>query len=741
MHRFWRIIAGTSILFLLALAGVWSAGRLSPGYTLDVGGREWGRIQNTNDWQETEDRSFTYRWTKALTRFRLPVLGTPRRLTLRLAGRPEGIDTAEVLLVLDGHEAARFAVPAGTHLYHLAYDGPSAGSWETVVELRTAPFSPPGDPRELGVAVDRLHFSPPLLPLRPNWVLVGLLTAAGAVLLLLGELLEWPRYLGFILATLLVLGLSALLAWDRPRMLPWAGLALATLLLAVGVAALWAHRTGRRRAVTSGLPPEGKQGPPATEPVVRPDGRPGALAVGLLMLALLVAVLPLLAHWLPGGNPDGGFWSLHMLDSSPSAEPLPRRIEPWLPLVLVALVAVPALNRDLRLLGRCLWEVGERATRRVRPAGRRLLLGLGFVPLGYALRAQVLWGDGAHLIARIGAGYRFAEPEMLAFFFHSLLYRWTSAWWGWSVADTYTLTSLAAGALYVALAAGLGDALGRSRFEKAFICGLLGTLTIVQFGFGYLENYAFVTLALMALFLQMVRCLRGQGSVAAVVALWVLAVACHLQALLLGPAVLYTAAHAVRRAGAARERRREALLAVAAGLVPSAALAGLFLLGGYDLGQLLQGNWARGNNPYLLVPLQAEAPYYTLFSLRHLANVLNEHLFVAPVVLPLLVLVTLGYPRRVPWRDPLFIALLLSAAGLFLFASTLYPDLSAPMDWDLFGVSALPYTLLAGLVFTRAVPEGHGRRYAGLALLASAGVHAAMWVLQNARMLGKGLGG
>ena len=742
MHRVWRLLLCTLALFLLALAGVWAAGRLSPAYTLDLGPQEWGRIQNSNDWQETEDGAFTYRWTRAVTRFRLPALGTPRRLTLRLAGRPEGMEAAPVTLALDGRDTARFVPASAPCLYHIVYDGPSATNWETVVEVRTTPFRPAGDPRELGVAVDRLHVSPPLRATAPNWALVGLLAAVGLAVLVLAEVLGWPHYIGGIVATLAVLALSALLAWARPAALPWSGLALLTLLAGEGVAAVWADRPARRGKASRMERPEMAAGreagaplPPA-EPEAKASGRPDALALMLVMLALLLALLPVLGRWLPGGDPDGGFWALHMLDPFyPHTGPIPRRLQPWLPLLAVAFAAIPMLNGELRHLGRWLWEAGELATRRVRPAGRWLLLGLLFVPLGYALRARILWGDGAHLIARIGAGYRFAEPEMLPLFVQSMLYQWTSAWWGWSVPDTYALTGLALGALYIALAAALGHTLGRSRFEQAFVFGLLTTLAIVQFGFGYLENYGYVTVAFLALFWQMIRCLRGEGLPAVVAALWVVAGACHLQALLLGPAVLYVLIRALRSAPAGGARWRRGLGVLLAGLGCAAVLMGLFLAGGYDLGHLWRGDWARGNNPYMLVPLQAKAPYYTFFSLRHLANVLNEQLFVAPVVLPMLILVLVWHRRRVPWRDPVFIALALGAAGLLLFAATLYPDLSAPMDWDLFGVSALPYTLLAGLVYNRAVPEGRGKRYAATVLLVAAGVHAAMWVLQNAQLL------
>jgi hypothetical protein len=724
MSHLTRILSAAVVLFLLALAGVWTAGLLSPGYTLDLGPQEWGRIQDANDWEE--HGSFTYRWTQGVTRFRLPVLGTPRRLTLRLDGsRPPGVDPAPVALELDGHPVVTLTPPAGPYLYHIAYDGPSAWQWETVVEVRTTPFHTANDPRELGVIVDWLHFSPPLLAPGPAWVLIALWTGLGIAVAVLGLVLGWPRLWSGIMAVLALLAMSALLAGDRPAALPWTGLLLAVAL--AGNAVAWGFRVKETGAAPERLHEAGE---PLGSALQTSDGRPGAFALVVLILALAVATLPLLASWLP----SGGSWALQMLEPFyPVTGPIPRRIERWLALIAVALVAIPAVNREVRQLVAWLWEAGRRLTPRVRPAGRWLLLGLLFVPLAYALRAQVLWGDGPSLVGRIGAGYLFNEPEMLPFFLHGMLYRWTEQLWGWSVPDVYTLTSLVCGALYVALAAALGDALGRDHFERSFVFGLLATLATIQFGFGYLENYALVTVALLALFWQMIRCLRGQGSPVPVAVLWVVACACHLQALLVGPAVLYTVIRAWKMAPVGK-RWRPVLAALAGGVITAGLLLGLFLAGGYDIGHLFQGNWARGNNPYFLVPLQSNDTY-TLFSLQHLANLVNEHVLVAPVVLPLLLVVALWHRRQVSWRDPVLIVLALSAAGLLLFASTLYPDLSAATDWDLFAPAALPYTLLAGLLFTRAVPEGAGKRYAATVLLVAAGIHAGMWVLLNARML------
>jgi hypothetical protein len=738
-----RLLRSFVVLFMLALAIVWSAGRFSPAHTLDLGPEEWGRIQDANDWED--NGQITFRWTRAVTRFRLPAQGTPRRMVLRMDGtRPVGVDPAAVSLHLDGHEVVSFTPSPGPHLYHVVYDGMDAWRWETDVELRTQAFSLPGDSRELGVVVDRLHFLPLVGDPGPAWILVILWMGVGMCTTILGRVLGWPWIGSGLLAMFLMIGLGVLLRWFRPSALPWAVLFLVVGAVGTVVALVLSNTPSLEgEGIEPPLPQAEEAGrtPSGTTKAVesKDEGARGPLSLFSLLVALLTAALPLLVtDWwrerlfqLPGE----GAWALYMLEPFyPRTGPIPRWLGPWLPLVLVVLFAMPAINRDLRHSIRFLWETGRRLTPRLRPPGRWIILGLLFVPIGYLLRSQILWGDGPHLIARIGAGYSFKEAEMLTFFIHGTLYRWTRVLWGWSVPDVYVLTSLLMGALYVTLSAALSDLLGRDRFEKTMLFGLLVTLAIIQFGFGYLENYTLVTVALLALFWQMVRCLKGQGSPVVVVALWVLACACHLQAVLVGPAVLYTVVRAWRAISEPSVRWRQIGLTILGGLLPLVILFSLFLVGGYRISSMLEGGWIQGNAGLLFVPLRSETTY-TLFSLRHLANLVNEHLLVAPVVLPLFVWVLLRYRRRIPWRDPVLWMLVLGMVGLLVFASTLHPDLGAAMDWDLFAPSVLPYTLLTGWLFVRAVPSGEEKRYAATLLLVSAGAHAAMWVFMNARLL------
>jgi hypothetical protein len=271
MLRPWHVLLALIVLFLLSRAGLWTAGRLSPDYTLDLGGAEWGRIQNANDWEF--HGSYTYRWTRDVTRFRLPHLGTPRMVTVRLDGtRPEGFPPAVVTLSLDGRDVASFVPPAGP--YQVVYDGPDAWRWETVLEVRTTPFSPPDAPRKLGVIVDRVHFSAPLRPPAPPWVLVVLWVAVGIAAAVLGHLLAWAAVWRSIFPVALVVGLIALFGGDRPAALPWAGVALAV--LGAGAVVAWAFRVKGDRSVAE----EDTSGGP-----LRQDGRLGSFALVCTLLA------------------------------------------------------------------------------------------------------------------------------------------------------------------------------------------------------------------------------------------------------------------------------------------------------------------------------------------------------------------------------------------------------------------------------------------------------------------------
>jgi hypothetical protein len=70
--------------------------------------------------------------------------------------------------------------------------------------------------------------------------------------------------------------------------------------------------------------------------------------------------------------------------------------------------------------------------------------------------------------------------------------------------------------------------------------------------------------------------------------------------------------------------------------------------------------------------------------------------------------------------------------GFFVLLALMWKaDYGGQKDWDLFSPAAIPAALLLGWLLPRALPERHGLRGAGWAIVAAQGFHLVAWVWQN----------
>ncbi|WP_423222243.1 hypothetical protein [Candidatus Amarolinea aalborgensis] len=75
--------------------------------------------------------------------------------------------------------------------------------------------------------------------------------------------------------------------------------------------------------------------------------------------------------------------------------------------------------------------------------------------------------------------------------------------------------------------------------------------------------------------------------------------------------------------------------------------------------------------------------------------------------------------------------LAVAAAGSLLFILLWNPDYGGQRDWDLFSLSSLPLTALAGVLLGQVLTEERARLEAALPLIAVSVFHTAAWVFQN----------
>lgn len=422
----------------------------------------------------------------------------------------------------------------------------------------------------------------------------------------------------------------------------------------------------------------------------------------------------------------------------------------YLPVLVRWLLACTAAFAAL--FGEALWQRLGRARsawRSIRwsaPATRlaiTLLAGAAF----YLLRIRhVRWGDAKLLVKALDDPYRltYVWQAPLDVFVHAKGYQLGSRFFGWSdPVPVYTILSVLAGMLFVWVLLGLAIRLGRNRAERALLAGLVLTLGTMQLFFGYIENYPIMTLGVLAYLALAVRYLEGEIALAWSATALAITHAFHPSTIILAPTLLYLALAQPGQASLAglypaadrAARLRHALLSIAIPYgVVFAGIVALMTAGGHGLDALAGVDFPGGGDRSWFVPLfniTTKWQHYTMFSLGHLLDIVNQQLLVAPVVWPALILVAVIAGRRIAAGEPIGRFLGLAAVSYLLLTLVWNPDYGGQKDWDLFSPAAVPVALLLGWVLPRALPDPRALRSAGWALLAAQAAHTIAWIWQN----------
>ena len=250
---------------------------------------------------------------------------------------------------------------------------------------------------------------------------------------------------------------------------------------------------------------------------------------------------------------------------------------------------------------------------------------------------------------------------------------------GQSAEQTYASLSIAFGVLFAVAALGLARHVGRSRAEAAILFGCLSSSGFILLFCGYLESYNSTTAATL-FFLWATVAYAGRRC-----SLWVPALALaltglsHALGLIAAPALVH--AFVVSRGLDARLPER-----IARWLGPAISLVSV-AAGVIALRQL---------RPYSLLPIfePRSDTVYTVLSLAHLLDLINEHLLVAMSGWLALTLAWLCATKR-PARDPIQEVLGVAAAssvGMFAF---IRPALGS-LDWDLMALPAPAFVAYGG---------------------------------------------
>jgi hypothetical protein len=349
---------------------------------------------------------------------------------------------------------------------------------------------------------------------------------------------------------------------------------------------------------------------------------------------------------------------------------------------------------------------------------------------------------------------------------HSQVWLWFHEVFGWEDAmPVYRLVSPLAGVLYLAVVLQLSRL---SCLRPGWLpYGLLTTLGLMQLFFGYVENYSFAAVGVLAYLWLGLSVIAGRYPLWLAAAVLALTHATHPSTIVLAPSLLYLGwliAQGSRRNGATRNQTIGAIvLQIALPMVLVGGATFMFMeASGHGIAALLSTDRPGGGDARWFVPLfetTTRWEQYTLASWPHIRDWLNNQLLVAPVVLPALIVVAIAWiriQRKVEGREversevgeltalpdhpnchapsfPLHLVLrFLSIAASFylLFTFVWNPDYGGQRDWDLFSLASLPTTLLLALLLANVL---RGRAlWGGVApLIVLQAWHTIAWIYQN----------
>ncbi len=343
---------------------------------------------------------------------------------------------------------------------------------------------------------------------------------------------------------------------------------------------------------------------------------------------------------------------------------------------------------------------------------------------------HLYWGDAKIFVEAIPhpdfrLTYNWQAP--LDVFIHSKAWELAHKLWGWDVATVYGVISVLSGILFIQLLVNVAEELGRNRSEKLFLWTLTATGGFIQLFFGYIESYTIIPTGILAYLWLGIRSIKGQASIFWPILCLSLTNAFHPSTIVLWPSALLLVKG---------RPWKNWLKFLAIPITVALGVVALMESGKHGIDALLGVDFPGGADRHWFVPLRhagTEWEHYTMFSLGHLIDIMNEQLLVAPFGLILAVFLWREGFRKTGEEDKnILIFLTLASAFYLLFTWTWNPDYGGRKDWDLFACVGIPLNLLAAFIATRAWSREELKENGLLLTLASL-IHTAFWINFNFR--------
>ncbi len=290
------------------------------------------------------------------------------------------------------------------------------------------------------------------------------------------------------------------------------------------------------------------------------------------------------------------------------------------------------------------------------------------------------------------------------------------------IVHLYTVVDIAAGIVFLLMIIGFTHFLKISMLDKTLIAFLLIFHADTQFFFGYVENYVFLYVAIIAYLMSGWLAFERNIHVIVPCVCMAIMIGLHLGSVIFVPSLLPLFIPFWRK-----HRLRSAITIVVV------CLASFVLLQftGYDVGALQQRMLSAVDNDILPLATPPFGIPNGIFSGLHIIDWSNAVLHIAVLECIMIVVLLIALRKTIEWRSPLVLFLLMTSACGLLFTIVMNPALGMARDWDLFANFFVPLRFLLVYLIIRIIHEHHVRRVimmiAGITFL-----HWAAWIGVNA---------
>jgi tetratricopeptide (TPR) repeat protein len=360
------------------------------------------------------------------------------------------------------------------------------------------------------------------------------------------------------------------------------------------------------------------------------------------------------------------------------------------------------------------------------------IFSLLFLIIFWVLRTKTHFlGDGYQILSNIETdqlAFKFTEP--LESFLHLKAFHLAKNLFNSDAETLYAILSCVAGGIFIFLCFLFANFLGKKKSQKILVFLILISLGSIQLFFGYVEHYTFLFLSVFGFLFLSTAYLEGSPKDSSRIKLifpiltLVLAFLFHVSSLYLLPSLFFLLLITNEKSKSQRGKR------ILLGIFAVFLVVIIFL--GYK-----RYSWSV---PPPFVPLTDDrysAPGYTLFSLSHLSDFLNQQLLVSPVGLILIFAFLICKFRGSSGKGKTFFTdrisqfLLIVALSQLLFNFIIDPGLGASRDWDVFSATGLGYTILGLYLLLKFLKDKIKFEYLATLLVVTSLYSTIPWIALN----------